>query len=79
MPRRRKLKMTISETMSPVVIQQMDIGDCGFLGMEIMNTLVTGVTGSINSNLVEELLKAGEDVRVLDEMHTEKGPHLQPN
>lgn len=44
-----------------------------------MNTLVTGVTGSISSNLVGELLKAGGDVRVLDEMHTEKGPHLQPN
>ena len=35
-----------------------------------MSTLVTGVAGFIGSNLVEELLAAGEDVVVLDNMHT---------
>lgn len=35
-----------------------------------MSTLVTGGAGFIGSNLVEELLQAGEDVVVLDNMHT---------
>jgi UDP-glucose 4-epimerase len=35
-----------------------------------MSTLVTGGAGFIGSNLVEELLAAGEDVTVLDNMHT---------
>ena len=35
-----------------------------------MSTLVTGGAGFIGSNLVEELLGAGEDVLVLDNMHT---------
>jgi UDP-glucose 4-epimerase len=35
-----------------------------------MSTLVTGGAGFIGSNLVEELLAAGEDVVVLDNMHT---------
>ena len=35
-----------------------------------MSTLVTGGAGFIGSNLVGELLAAGEDVVVLDNMHT---------
>jgi UDP-glucose 4-epimerase len=35
-----------------------------------LSTLVTGGAGFIGSNLVEELLAAGEDVVVLDNMHT---------
>ena len=35
-----------------------------------MSTLVTGGAGFIGSNLVEDLLRAGEDVLVLDNMHT---------
>jgi UDP-glucose 4-epimerase len=35
-----------------------------------MSTLVTGGAGFIGSNLVENLLKAGEDIVVLDNMHT---------
>jgi len=35
-----------------------------------MSTLVTGGAGFIGSNLVEELLASGEDVVVLDNMHT---------
>jgi UDP-glucose 4-epimerase len=35
-----------------------------------MSTLVTGGAGFIGSNLVEELLAAGEDVVILDNMHT---------
>jgi UDP-glucose 4-epimerase len=35
-----------------------------------MSTLVTGGAGFIGSNLVEELLVAGEDVVILDNMHT---------
>ncbi len=35
-----------------------------------MSTLITGGAGFIGSNLVEELLNAGEDVVVLDNMHT---------
>ena len=35
-----------------------------------MSTLVTGGAGFIGSNLVEDLLQAGEDVVVLDNMHT---------
>ncbi|MDD1762462.1 MAG: NAD-dependent epimerase/dehydratase family protein [Methanothrix sp.] len=35
-----------------------------------MSTLVTGGAGFIGSNLVEELLAAGENVVVLDNMHT---------
>lgn len=35
-----------------------------------MSTLVTGGAGFIGSNLVEKLLAAGEDVVVLDNMHT---------
>jgi UDP-glucose 4-epimerase len=38
--------------------------------MNIMSTLVTGGAGFIGSNLVEELLASGEDVVVLDNMHT---------
>ncbi len=35
-----------------------------------MSTLVTGGAGFIGSNLVEDLLNAGEDIVVLDNMHT---------
>lgn len=35
-----------------------------------MSTLVTGGAGFIGSNLVGELLAAGEDVVILDNMHT---------
>ncbi len=35
-----------------------------------MSTLVTGGAGFIGSNLVEELLRAGEEVVILDNMHT---------
>ncbi len=35
-----------------------------------MSTLITGGAGFIGSNLVEELLKAGEEIVVLDNMHT---------
>lgn len=35
-----------------------------------MSTLITGGAGFIGSNLVEELLETGEDVVVLDNMHT---------
>lgn len=35
-----------------------------------MSTLVTGGAGFIGSNLVEDLLRTGEDVVVLDNMHT---------
>jgi UDP-glucose 4-epimerase len=37
-----------------------------------MSTLVTGGAGFIGSNLVEELLAAGEEIVVLDNMHTGK-------
>jgi UDP-glucose 4-epimerase len=42
-----------------------------------MSTLVTGGAGFIGSNLVEELLKAGEDVVVLDNMHTGSPGNLE--
>jgi len=42
----------------------------------IMSTLVTGGAGFIGSNLVEELLAAGEDVVVLDNMHTGSSSNL---
>ncbi|MDD2756516.1 MAG: GDP-mannose 4,6-dehydratase [Methanothrix sp.] len=35
-----------------------------------MSTLITGGAGFIGSNLVEELLKSGEEIVVLDNMHT---------
>ncbi len=35
-----------------------------------MSTLITGGAGFIGSNLVEELLKEGEEIVVLDNMHT---------
>jgi UDP-glucose 4-epimerase len=41
-----------------------------------MSTLVTGGAGFIGSNLVEELLLAGEDVVVLDNMHTGSSGNL---
>ena len=41
-----------------------------------MSTLVTGGAGFIGSNLVEELLAAGEDVVVLDNMHTGRPENL---
>ncbi|MDD4652636.1 MAG: GDP-mannose 4,6-dehydratase, partial [Methanothrix sp.] len=42
-----------------------------------MSTLVTGGAGFIGSNLVEELLAAGEDVMVLDNMHTGSPENLK--
>ncbi len=42
-----------------------------------MSTLVTGGAGFIGSNLVEELLAAGEDVVVLDNMHTGSPRNLE--
>jgi UDP-glucose 4-epimerase len=42
-----------------------------------MSTMVTGGAGFIGSNLVEELLKAGEDVVVLDNMHTGSPGNLE--
>ncbi|MHB8117561.1 MAG: NAD-dependent epimerase/dehydratase family protein [Methanothrix sp.] len=42
-----------------------------------MSTLVTGGAGFIGSNLVEELLEAGEDVVVLDNMHTGSPGNLE--
>ena len=42
-----------------------------------MSTLVTGGAGFIGSNLVEELLAAGEDVIVLDNMHTGSPSNLE--
>jgi len=41
-----------------------------------LSTLVTGGAGFIGSNLVEELLAAGEDVVVLDNMHTGRPENL---
>lgn len=42
-----------------------------------MDVLVTGGAGFIGSNLVEELLAAGEDVTVLDNMHTGSPANLE--
>ena len=42
-----------------------------------MSTLVTGGAGFIGSNLVEELAAAGEDVVVLDNMHTGSPDNLE--
>jgi UDP-glucose 4-epimerase len=42
-----------------------------------MRTLVTGGAGFIGSNLVEELLAAGEEVVVLDNMHTGSPGNLE--
>jgi UDP-glucose 4-epimerase len=42
-----------------------------------MSTLVTGGAGFIGSNLVEELLAAGEEVVVLDNMHTGSPGNLE--
>jgi UDP-glucose 4-epimerase len=42
-----------------------------------MSALVTGGAGFIGSNLVEELLAAGEDVVVLDNMHTGSSGNLE--
>lgn len=42
-----------------------------------MSTLVTGGAGFIGSNLVEELLAAGEEVVVLDNMHTGSPANLE--
>jgi UDP-glucose 4-epimerase len=42
-----------------------------------LSTLVTGGAGFIGSNLVEELLAAGEDVVVLDSMHTGSPENLK--
>ena len=42
-----------------------------------MTILVTGGAGFIGSNLVEDLLAAGEDVIVLDNMHTGSPSNLE--
>jgi UDP-glucose 4-epimerase len=42
-----------------------------------MSTLITGGAGFIGSNLVEELLKSGEDIVVLDNMHTGSPSNLE--
>jgi nucleoside-diphosphate-sugar epimerase len=43
-----------------------------------MNYLVTGGAGFIGSNIVEELVNRGEDVRVLDNFSTGKRENLTP-
>jgi UDP-glucose 4-epimerase len=42
-----------------------------------MSALITGGAGFIGSNLVEELLKAGEEIVVLDNMHTGSPSNLK--
>ncbi len=42
-----------------------------------MSILITGGAGFIGSNLVEELLKSGEDIVVLDNMHTGSPSNLE--
>ena len=43
-----------------------------------MKYLVTGGAGFIGSNIVEELVKRGKDIRVLDDLSTGKEEHLEP-
>ena len=55
----------------------MDAEDREFESEVVMSTLVTGGAGFIGSNLVEELSAAGEEVVVLDNMHTGSPTNLE--
>ena len=47
--------------------------------MPKMNVLVTGAAGFIGSHVVDELVRRGQDVRVLDNFSTGKRENLAHN
>jgi len=73
----KSIEFSNEKTPNSNELRQINIGDPDSENWINMSILVTGGAGFIGSNLVEELLAAGEEVVVLDNMHTGSPTNLE--